>query len=112
MIGPGNRIEIEVTGIEPFEGELIVDGSAPLAFCGWSELRRLLENPDPAEPTRLTPTEKEIVALASEGLTNKQIGKRLYLSPRTVQWHLSRSFRKLGLRSRTELAARWSGGRD
>lgn len=108
MIGPGSRIEIEVTGIEPFEGAVTVDDGTARAFCGWSELRRLVESLEPAEASGLTQTEEQIVALASEGLTNKQIGERLFLSPRTVQWHLSRAFRKLGLRSRTELAARWN----
>lgn len=112
MVGPGSRIEIDLTGIEPLEGTVTIDGADAQAFCGWSELRRMVESPEPALEGGLTRTEEQIVALASEGLTNKQIGERLFLSPRTVQWHLSRAFRKLGLRSRTELAARWSGSRD
>jgi predicted ATPase/class 3 adenylate cyclase/DNA-binding CsgD family transcriptional regulator len=53
----------------------------------------------------LTPTEQQIVALLVEGLTNTEIGKRMFVSPRTVQTHLSRIYAKLGVTSRTELAA-------
>ncbi|GAA1862908.1 hypothetical protein GCM10009836_49080 [Pseudonocardia ailaonensis] len=53
----------------------------------------------------LTPTELRVAELVGEGLTSPQIGTRLYLSPRTVQTHISHSLRKLELRSRSELAA-------
>jgi DNA-binding CsgD family transcriptional regulator len=53
----------------------------------------------------LTPTERRVVALVAEGLSNPQIGERLYLSRRTVQTHVGHVFGKLGLSSRTELAA-------
>jgi len=43
--------------------------------------------------------------LAAEGLTNREIGQRLYLSHRTVSTHLHRIFPKLGVSSRIELAA-------
>jgi len=52
---------------------------------------------------RLTPQEFEIVSLAASGLTNKQIGKRLFLSPRTVGGHLHRAFPKLGVGTRAAL---------
>jgi DNA-binding NarL/FixJ family response regulator len=45
-----------------------------------------------------------VVTLVCEGLTNPQIAERLYLSRRTVQSHLYSVFKKLGVRSRTELA--------
>jgi DNA-binding CsgD family transcriptional regulator len=51
----------------------------------------------------LTPQENEIARLAAGGLTNKQIGARLFLSPRTVQFHLRHVFDKLGIRSRAAL---------
>jgi DNA-binding CsgD family transcriptional regulator len=54
---------------------------------------------------RLTPHELSIAALAAEGLTNREIGQRLYLSHRTVSTHLHRIFPKLGVSSRIELAA-------
>lgn len=53
----------------------------------------------------LTRAELEVVELAAEGLTNPEIGDRLYISPRTVQTHLSHAFRKLDVSSRVELAA-------
>jgi DNA-binding CsgD family transcriptional regulator len=51
----------------------------------------------------LTPQEAQIARLAAEGLTNPQIGAKLYLSPRTVEWHLRRTYPKLGINSRREL---------
>jgi DNA-binding CsgD family transcriptional regulator len=52
---------------------------------------------------RLTPQEFEIVSLAASGLTNKQIAKRLFLSPRTIGGHLHRAFPKLGVETRAAL---------
>jgi DNA-binding NarL/FixJ family response regulator len=51
----------------------------------------------------LTAQEHQIASLAAAGLTNKQIGQRLYLSPRTVSGHLYRVFPKLGVASRAGL---------
>jgi DNA-binding CsgD family transcriptional regulator len=42
--------------------------------------------------------------MASDGLSNPEIGARLFLSPRTVEWHLRKVFAKLGIHSRRELA--------
>ena len=58
---------------------------------------------DHAELGLLTPQEREIVQLAASGLSNKQIGQRLYLSHRTVATHLYRAFPKLGVSSRAAL---------
>ncbi len=55
----------------------------------------------------LTPVELRVVDLASEGLTNAEIGQRLHLSRRTVQGHLYRIFKKAGVATRTQLAALW-----
>jgi DNA-binding CsgD family transcriptional regulator len=51
----------------------------------------------------LTAQELHIAGLARQGLSNPEIGARLFLSPRTVEWHLRKVFAKLGIRSRQEL---------
>jgi DNA-binding CsgD family transcriptional regulator/tetratricopeptide (TPR) repeat protein len=51
----------------------------------------------------LTTQEAQITRLAGEGYTNSEIGGQLFLSSRTVEWHLSKIFAKLGIRSRREL---------
>jgi len=53
----------------------------------------------------LTPTELRVVELVAQGLTNPQIGERMFISPGTVKVHLSHIFAKLGTATRAELAA-------
>jgi DNA-binding CsgD family transcriptional regulator len=52
----------------------------------------------------LTPQELQVALKVAEGATNKEVGAVLFMSPKTVEAHLSRVYSKLGLRSRTELA--------
>jgi DNA-binding CsgD family transcriptional regulator len=57
----------------------------------------------------LTAQEAQIARLAAEGLSSPEIGARLYLSPRTVQYHLGKVFTKLGITSRAQLSRALSG---
>ena len=59
----------------------------------------------PPTPLGLTATEQQVARLVAEGRTNREVADELFLSPSTVQANLKRIYRKLGVRSRTELAA-------
>jgi DNA-binding NarL/FixJ family response regulator len=59
---------------------------------------------DLAPPVELTAREMEVIQLLAEGLSNKEIAARLFVSPRTVNFHLDNIYSKLGVSSRTEAA--------
>jgi DNA-binding CsgD family transcriptional regulator len=75
-----------------------------LLATGEKVRRRAVERRD-----ELTAHERQISRLAREGLSNAEIGSRLFLSPRTVEWHLRKVYTKLGIRSRRELTTASSG---
>ena len=60
-------------------------------------------NGPPAGWASLTPTERDVVRLVSDGLANNDIATRLFVSPRTVQSHLTHVYAKLGITSRVQL---------
>jgi DNA-binding CsgD family transcriptional regulator len=72
---------------------------AALVATGEKVRRQPVESSD-----GLTAQERRIAQLARDGLSNPEIGARLFLSPRTVEWHLRKVFTKLGIRTRRELA--------
>jgi DNA-binding CsgD family transcriptional regulator len=83
-------------------------GAAPWSRRAEAELRACgvtATAPDGGGLAALTPQQREIVVLAGRGLTNGEIADRLWLSPRTVASHLYRSYPKLGIAGRHQLAA-------
>jgi ATP/maltotriose-dependent transcriptional regulator MalT len=89
-----------------------LDGFEQLGAAGWAgraraELRASGETArrrDPSTLTQLTPQELQIARLAAGGATNREIAGQLFVSPRTVEYHLYKVFPKLGIASRAELA--------
>lgn len=76
-----------------------------LAACGLAPTRR-----GATDPTKLTPQEFAVARLAASGLRNREVAAELVISVKTVEYHLGHVYSKLGLRSRTELAARFDPG--
>ncbi len=72
-----------------------------LEATGESARRRTVDTVD-----ELTPQETQVARLAAEGITNREIATRLFISTSTVEYHLRKAFRKLGVKSRTQLADR------
>ncbi|MGW4797323.1 helix-turn-helix transcriptional regulator, partial [Nonomuraea sp. NPDC004297] len=70
-----------------------------------ADLRSSGERAPAPRPAVLSPQELEIARLVADGLSNKEIGERLHLSPRTIGSHLYRIFPKLGITTRAQLAS-------
>jgi DNA-binding CsgD family transcriptional regulator len=86
-------------GVEAFADRARVE----LAATGEHARRRSADALD-----QLTPQEAQISRLVAEGLANREIAVRLFISPSTVEYHLRKAFRKLNVKSRTQLAHRLS----
>ena len=81
-------------------------GAAPWAERARTELQATGETArkrDPSTISRLTPQELQIARLVGAGGTNREIAAELFLSPRTIDYHLHKIFTKLGITSRADL---------
>ncbi len=90
------------TAVETFERL----GAEPWAERARVELRATGETArkrDPSTVTQLTPQEMQIARLVGTGSSNKDVATQLFLSPRTVEYHLAKVFTKLGIASRADL---------
>jgi DNA-binding CsgD family transcriptional regulator len=103
----GRRIDARTqlrTALETFE-QL---GAEPWAEQASAELRATgerLRRRTTAALGELTPQELQVALVVAQGATNKEAAAQLYLSPKTIEKHLGSAYTKLGVRSRTELAA-------
>jgi DNA-binding CsgD family transcriptional regulator len=87
-------------------------GAGPWAERAHNELRAAGEaaaRPEPDALSSLTPQELRIARLVADGVSNREVAARLFLSPRTVEYHLYKIYPKLGIASRTELSRLVSG---
>ncbi|MDI9883365.1 response regulator transcription factor [Streptomyces sp. HNM0645] len=84
-------------------GQSLLDPSATTRLMTRLRQARAPE-PEPGALPGLTDREREILALIGEGLTNRQIGQRLYLAEKTVKNHISRLLAKLGVERRIQAA--------
>ncbi|MFE2141523.1 ATP-binding protein [Streptomyces sp. NPDC059456] len=107
------RLRRQIDARDPLRAAL--DGFERLGARPWADRARTelaaaggqtgLTAPEDGPIGVLSPQEREVVRLAAAGASNREIGARLFLSPRTVGHHLYRAFPKLGVSSRTELSA-------
>ena len=89
-------------------------GAAPWREIASRELQatgETMPRREPAASERLTPQELKIGMLVAEGKTNREIAEQMFLSPKTIEFHLTQVYRKLEIRSRAELA-RLLGGQQ
>jgi DNA-binding CsgD family transcriptional regulator len=87
-------------------------GAAPWAELARTELAATGETArrrDPSTLDELTPQELKVSLLLAGGRTTREVAAALFLSPKTVEYHLRNAYRKLGIRSREELAASLAG---
>jgi DNA-binding NarL/FixJ family response regulator len=87
-----------------------------LGASTWSAKAQHLTGRPPGRATDrgekdLTPAERRVARVVAGGATNREAAARLFVTVRTVEVHLTNVYRKLGIRSRTELAARMAADR-
>jgi ATP/maltotriose-dependent transcriptional regulator MalT len=93
------KARLDALGARPMVGRV----EDELAACGVTPNRRTVELPQ-----ALTPQERTVATLVCQGLTNQEVAQRLVLSVKTVGYHLGNVYTKLGVHSRTRLAAAWT----
>jgi ATP/maltotriose-dependent transcriptional regulator MalT len=101
------RAKLKAEARESFERALQIYadlGSRPWAERAGREARRV--GVRAAGPFELTPTEQRVASFVAQGHSNREAADALFMSVNTVEWNLSRIYRKLGIRSRMELAAK------
>ena len=83
----------------------VIEQASAIGMAPWAERGRLLvERLDDERGNPLTPREREVAVLVAQGLTNRQIAARLYLSERTAQNHVQHILTKLDLPNRGQIA--------
>jgi DNA-binding NarL/FixJ family response regulator len=88
-------------------------GATPVADAARAELYSAGGRPRRdalSGPASLTPSERRVAELAAEGSSNRDIAQTLYVTPKTVEVHLTSVYRKLGITSRARLAGALRGG--
>ena len=91
---------------ERLGADLLTDRTAALLrHLGWTGRAATRRDTAPVRIAGLTPREREVLGLVRLGLTNAEIGTRLFITPKTAEHHVGRVLTKLGVRSRAEAAA-------
>jgi DNA-binding CsgD family transcriptional regulator len=96
---------------EAFERAAVIFGALPAPMWCERTSDELSRIGGPAGSRwELSPTELRVAELVASGRTNREVAAALVVSPKTVEWNLSKVYRKLGVRSRSELASSWASG--
>lgn len=77
-------------------------GLQAFARRAWIELQVTTEQAGKRDSEALTPQETQVARLVAEGSSNRQVAAQLFISPNTVEYHLHKVFRKVGVSSRTQ----------
>jgi len=80
-------------------------------WTDWARARlRAVSGDRPVSQHGLTPREEQVAQLVASGASNKDVASTLFVNAQTVEYHLANVYRKLGIRTRTELALAWQDG--
>jgi DNA-binding NarL/FixJ family response regulator len=107
-----NRRREAIDSVRAAHSTFTALGASPFIQASQAELATLGLRPRPdGDPNLpgLTPQELRIARLVASGLSNRQVAAELYLSPKTIEYHLAHAFSKLGVHTRHELATRVGG---